>query len=434
MSWNLPERPLAAGAGLPAVAVLVSAAAAGLAVASCGGQPPLEADLILRHAIIETGAGQVEALAVREGHVLATGDDAAVGRHRGRKTIELDLKGGRVAPGFTVPVADPLLVGERLLNEARGGELYLDLADAESVEDIVQRARARARAAGPGEWIFGRDWDETRWVAPRLPDKRLISDIVAYNPVFLLRRGGEIAWVNKQALDRAGLAGDGLLHGPSVAAALRRAPPVPVEVRQKAILAALDQAVSMGVTEVRAIASGARLGVRDPEASEEAVLGAWRALARSGRLPVGVSLLVPAPGAAAEAVLVHRPATGTVSADLLDAAILLDPPSEDAAAWCGRAKQAGVSCLLAAGGDQAVLQAAEAACRGAGLERVETLAAGAASPPDRFGEPIRTANPRALTPGERADFVLLGPARDGEQSPRILSTWVGGREVYRRAG
>ena len=421
-------------AGGAAVARTAGTAALALAAAlACGGPPPLEAVLILKNAAIQTGQGRVEALAVREGRVLAAGDNAAVERHRGAKTIELDLKGEPVAPGLTVPVADPLLVGERLLNEARGGTLYLDLTDAESEEDIVQRARARARVVGNGEWIFGRDWDETRWVAKHPPDKRLLSEIVAYNPVFLLRRGGDAAWLNRQALDRAGLGGDGLLRGEAIAAALRRAAPLSVEERQRAILAALDEAAAMGVTEMRAVASGARLGVRDPGASEEAMLGAWRALARSGRLPLRVSLLVPAPGAAAEAVLAHGPAVGTVSADRLDAALLLDPPSQDAAAWCGRARQAGLACLLAPGGDPTVLRAAEAACRATGLERLETLAPDFASPSDRFGAPMPVANPRALLPGEKADFVLLAPVRGGE-APRVLSTWVGGREVYRRGG
>ena len=423
--------PVSARAGL---AVLLLCAPAALAPLGCGGQPPLEADLILTGGAIETGAGRVEALAVREGVVLAAGSEGAIDRHRGPKTIGIELKGETVLPGLAVPIADPLLVGERLLNEARGGELYLDLADAESEEDIVQRARARARAAGPGEWIFGRDWDETRWVAKHTPDKRVLSDIVANHPVFLLRAGGDAAWVNQQALGRAGLQGDGLLSGSAVAAALRKAPPFTVEEKQRAILAALDQAAALGVTEMRAIASGSRFGVRDPEAGEEPVLGAWRGLARSGRLPIRVTLLVSAPGAPAEAILARNPAAGTVAADLLDGAILLDPPSGDAAAWCGRAKQSDVACLLGPGGDPAVLRAAETACRGTGLERLEILAPGTLPASDRLGQPIPTGRKKALTPGERADFVVLSPGAEGTAKGRIVSTWVRGREVYRRAG
>ena len=422
-----------------ASALLAGWAAVGL-LAACSGKPPLEADLILRHARIVTGAGNVEALAVREGLVLAAGGDSAVDEHRGPKTIDLDLKGATVLPGFRDPLADPLLIGERLLNEATGGELYLDLSDAQSEEDAVQRARARARVVGPGTWIFGRDWDETRWVQPRPPDKRLISDIVAYNPVLLLRRGGSAGWVNKQALDRAGLQGDGLVAGAALHAVLRHATPLTPEERQKGILAALDQAASMGITEVQAVAGAGRLGLKDAQATEEAILGTWRALARGGRLPVRVSLLVPAPGAAAESVL-FRDATLDPAATRLELKLLIDPAlGAEAGGWCARAGKAETPCLFAAGSDPAALQAAQAACKGSGVDAAvappATAAdAAAATAADRWPAPHLegAAAGRALARGEKADFVILA-APPGGGTMQVESTWVGGREVYRRPG
>jgi predicted amidohydrolase YtcJ len=400
---------------------------------ACGGKPPLEADLILRHARIETGAGTVEALAVRDGLVLAGGSGADVDRHHGPKTIDLDLKGGTVLPGFRVPLADPLLIGERLLNEATGGDLYIDLSDAQSEEDAVQRARARARAAGPGAWIFGRDWDETRWVQTRPPDKRLLSDIVSANPVLLLRRGGGAGWVNKQALDRAGLQGDGLVEGAALLAVLRHATPLTPEERQKGILKALDQAASLGITEVQVIAGAGRLGLVDPQATEEAILGTWRALARGGRLPVRVSLLVPAPGFAAESVL-FRDATLDPAATRLDLRLLLDPAvGAEAGGWCARAAKSGIPRLFAAGSDPAGLQVAQAACRGVGNEPAVAPAAPAVA--DQWPAPRReAATAAALARGEKADFVILAAPAGADGAIQVDSTWVGGREVYRRAG
>ena len=418
----------------------VAGCVAVLLLAACSGKPPLEADLILRHARIVTGAGNVEALAVREGVVLAAGSDAVVDEHRGAKTYDLDLKGATVLPGFRDPLADPLLIGERLLNEATGGELYLDLSDAQSEEDAVQRARARARVTGPGTWIFGRDWDETRWVQPRPPDKRLISDIVAYNPVFLLRRGGSAGWVNKQALDRAGLQGDGLVEGAALVAVLRHATPLTPEERQKGILAALDRAASMGITEIQAVASAGRLGLRDPQATEEAILGTWRALARSGRLPVRVDLLVPAPGAAAESVL-FRDATLDPAVTRLELKLLIDPAlGAEAGGWCARAQKSGTPCLFAAGADPAALQTAQAACKGSGVDAVVAPPATAAGVPaataaDQWPAPHLEGAPaaRALMPGEKADFVIFA-VPPGGGAMQVQSTWVGGREVFRRAG
>jgi amidohydrolase family protein len=414
---------VAAAAILPALA------------AACGGKPPLEAELILRHGAIRTGAGTVEALAVRDGVVLAAGTGDAVESHRGSKTIALDLAGGTVVPGFRILLADPALIGERLLNEASGGDEYLDLSDAESEEDAVQRARARTRTVEPGGWILGRGWDETRWVQPRPPDKRLISDIVSANPVLLVRRGGRTGWVNKTALDRSGLSGDGLVEGEALLAVLRRATPLTMEERQKGLLAALGQAASLGITEVQAIGGSGRLGLRDPLAGEEAILGPWRALARSGRLPVRVSLLVPAPGAAAEAIVSRGAGAAEAEGARLVVRLLLDPALGAAAGgWCGRARAAGIDCVFGAGVDPGALQAAQSACRTAGAPPPAVLPP---MPPasDRWTIPHGDADgARALTPGEKADFVLLAapPAADG--TIQVRSTWVGGREIERRPG
>jgi len=417
------------------VSVAAAAILPALAAAACGGKPPLEADLILRHGAIRTGAGTVEALAVKDGLVVAAGTGDAVDRHRGSKTIELDLAGGAVVPGSRVPLADPALIGERLLNEASGGDEYLDLSDAESEEDVVQRARARARTVEPGGWILGRGWDETRWVQPRPPDKRLLSDIVSANPVLLVRRGGRTGWVNKTALDRAGLQGDGLVEKEALLAVLRRATPLTMEERQKGILAALDQAASLGITEVQAIGASGRLGLRDPLAGEEAILGPWRALARSGRLPVRVSLLVPAPGAAAEAIVSRGAVTAEADASRLTVRLLLDPALGAAAGgWCGRARAAAIEWVFGAGGDPGALQAAQAACRTSGAGEPAVLPP---EPPasDRWAVPRGEADEaRALTPGEKADFVLLAapPAADG--TIQVRRTWVGGRAIDRRPG
>ncbi len=417
-------------------AAWATAAALGLgfAAAACGGRPPPEAEVILRHGAIQTGAGTVEALAVKDGLVLAAGTGDAVDRHRGPKTIEFDLGGAVVVPGSRVPLADPAVIGERLLNEASGGDAYLDLSDAQSEEDAVQRARARARTLDPGGWILGRDWDETRWVQPRHPDKRLISDIVGVNPVLFVRRGGRTGWVNKTALDRAGLQGEGLVEGEALLAVLRRVTPLTNEERQKGILLALEQAAALGITEVQAIAGSARLGLRDPQAGEEAVLGPWRALARSCRLPVRLVLLVPAPGAAAEAVLSHGAVTDGDAARvtlrlLLDAAI-----GAGAGGWCGRAKAAAIDVVFASGADPGALQAAEAACRAAGAA-VPAVVPPSPAIADQWAAPRRETDAgHALTPGEKADFVLLAapPAADGAM--KVRSTWVGGREAYRRPG
>jgi predicted amidohydrolase YtcJ len=333
-----------------------------LAAAGCGRERPPEADLILanaRPAAWATGAGLPAAatghavsIAVAGGRILAIGDAAVVDRHRGERTAGADLGGAIVVAGMQDGLARPLEAGERLLNDAAGGTLFLDLSDSETEEDAVQRVRLRARALGPAVWILGSGWDERRWVVPRPPDARLLSDIVQYNPVFLVRSDGGSAWVNLKALDAAGLGRVTVpITGADCASVLRRAPALGADERRAAIEAALHQSVAAGVVAVRAVASTGRLGLEDRPAPADAVLGPWRDLARRGRLPVRVSLLVPAPSAAAEAVVAGGPETYPDGGRLEIRGLLLDAAgggaaTADGAAWARRGAAAGFDIVV----------------------------------------------------------------------------------------
>ncbi|PYS93652.1 MAG: amidohydrolase [Acidobacteria bacterium] len=389
-----------------------------------------EADLILTHGIVHTLAGddrRASAMAVLQGRLLAVGDEDQVLRHRGPRTPVLDLKGATVVPGF-VDAHGPLLgAGETLLNESTGDSLYVDLADTESEEDAVQRVRARARGLPPGGWVLGKGWDEERWTRKDLPDKRLLSDIVQNNPAFLVRRDGHAAWVNHRALEAAGIGSrtpdppggrivratrsgepSGILLDRAWEPALRRVPPLGPEDRTAALLLALQRYAALGYTAVQAEGSPGRLGLLDLGAKGDQVADLLRALAGAGRLPIRVSLLVPAPSEAAEALLLRGPEIGLADGRLdvrtvelfadgafesRGAALLqpyADDPStsglgilgaEEIAAWAARGMRRGVQVAVHARGDAALRAAAEGFAKAVSLSpgadprfRVEGLA------------------------------------------------------------
>jgi len=364
------------GGGGPRPAFAAGALALALAGAAigCGREPAPEADLIFRNVRLalpeadkamgaagagtESSGGATASIAVAGGRILAIGDGASVARHRGGHTGEVDLAGALVAPGFEDALARPLESGERWLNEAGGGTLFLDLSEAETEEDAVQRVRQRARVLDPGVWILGAGWDERRWVVARPPDARLLSDIVQNNPVFLVRRGGASAWVNHKALDIAGLGSVAVpVKGADCAVILRRAPALTMDERRAAIEVALGRSVAAGVIAVRAVASTGRLGVEDRTASPGAVLDPWRDLARRGRLPVRVSLLVPAPSAAAEALVAAGPESYPGGGRLEIRTLILDAaaggPVSTAGAAVARGAVAGKGVVAGRGAESA---------------------------------------------------------------------------------
>jgi predicted amidohydrolase YtcJ len=108
-----------------------------------------DADLILENGTVITldrASTVAEALAVRNGRILAVGPRAVVGPHAGPVTHRIDLGGRTVVPGFFD--AHPHLDREGL--KARGG---LAIAGLRSVTEIVEVVQRTARAATPGDWI-----------------------------------------------------------------------------------------------------------------------------------------------------------------------------------------------------------------------------------------------------------------------------------------
>ncbi|HEU4401498.1 MAG TPA: amidohydrolase [Candidatus Polarisedimenticolia bacterium] len=406
------RRPGTRAAILP---VLLPAALAAVSTACLRGRLP-EADLILTHGVVHAVAADdrpASAIAVRGGRLLAVGDDATILRHRGSTTPVIDLKGAIVVPGFIDTDVHLLGVGEALVNEATGGSLYLDLGDSESEEDVVQRVRTRARAAAPGEWVLGKGWSQERWTRKDLPDKRLLSDIVQSNPAFLLRADGQTAWVNHKALEAAGInartpdppggrivraprSGEpsGILLGRALEPVFRRLPPLGDDDRAAAVGQALRRFAAYGCTLVQSAASLDRLGLVDLGAKGDAATLLFRALAIAGGLPIRVSLLVPAPSEAAEALVQRGPeAAGEdgrldVQTIVLFAdggfdsrgAALLAPYADDAgvsgplwmtreeiASWAARGLRRGLQVAVRAGGDAAVRAAAEGFAAGLAL-------------------------------------------------------------------
>ena len=170
-----------------------------LLAAASGAQPEGEADLLIVNARIHVSARAkpVAALAVKNGRVLAAGDEAL--RRAGPSTRRLDLGGAAVFPSFIDSHAHMRGLGALL--ESR------DLRHAASIAEIAAYVRERASAVPKGEWIVARNWDQTNW-GGAFPSARDLDAAAPDHPVFLSRVDGHAAWVNSRALAVAGVTKD----------------------------------------------------------------------------------------------------------------------------------------------------------------------------------------------------------------------------------
>jgi predicted amidohydrolase YtcJ len=149
-----------------------------------------------------------EALAWRDGRVLAVGDGQSV--RQAVRTVgtvgtagaarRVDLGGRAVIPGL-VDAHIHFLSYSRSLTR-------IQLDGIKSKEEAVAMVAARAREVGPGRWILGGGWNNNLWSPPEFPTRHDLDLAAPHNPVLLDRKDGHSCWVNSAVLHLAGISRD----------------------------------------------------------------------------------------------------------------------------------------------------------------------------------------------------------------------------------
>ncbi len=142
-------------------------------------------------------APTVEAVAISDGIILATGSRALVEEAAGANADIVDLAGAAMYPGFTDSHTHLLGIGMR--------ELTLNLEGAASIADLVLRVEAAVQGADKGNVIYGRGWIETGWPEGRMPTRDDLDPASPDNAVILERADGHALVANSAALTAAGV-------------------------------------------------------------------------------------------------------------------------------------------------------------------------------------------------------------------------------------
>ena len=142
---------------------------------------------------------RAQAMAVRDGRIVAVGSNDDIRRLKGSQTKEVDLGGHFVMPGFN----------DAHLHLASGGfeKMNVNLVGSQSLAEMQQRIARKVSNAAPGDWIIGRGWDHTLWSGQALPTCQDLDAITGGHPAIFVRVDGHIAVANKAALQAAGVTG-----------------------------------------------------------------------------------------------------------------------------------------------------------------------------------------------------------------------------------
>ncbi|MGA2001349.1 MAG: amidohydrolase [Terriglobales bacterium] len=169
-------------------------------------EPP---DQIFIHGDIYTGAEEgfggapakvyprAQAMAVRNGRIMAVGASDEIRKIKGPHTQVVDLGGRFAMPGFN----------DAHLHLASGGfeMLNVELSNTKSFDEMKARIAERVKTAAPGEWILGGGWDDTKWPVQKIPTRQDLDAITGDHPALFIRTDGHMLVANSAALRVAGV-------------------------------------------------------------------------------------------------------------------------------------------------------------------------------------------------------------------------------------
>src|SRR3954449_6718670 len=157
-------------------------------------------DLVLTNGKILTMDEQssiVEALAVKDGRILATGTKGSITALISPRTRVLDLAGKTAIPG---------LIDTHAHFKAAGlSDYVVNMSRAKTVAEALDAIKTFVAKKKPGEWIVGGAWHPPSQLAEkRYLTKQEIDIVAPSNPVYL-RTVGHFSMANSLAMQRAGV-------------------------------------------------------------------------------------------------------------------------------------------------------------------------------------------------------------------------------------
>ncbi len=228
----------------------------------CTQSKTIMADKVIINAEIWTGDDaqpQAQAMAIKTDTLVAVGTNDEIQKLVDNNTEVIDAKGNFITPGFIDAHVHFLTGGFNLSS--------VQLRDAESPVDFIERMREFAKDVPSGTWITGGDWDHTNWNGD-LPTRHWIDSVTPENPVWINRLDGHMALANTVAIEIAGIGQhveemeggeierdeDGQLTGifkDNAMPLISKAVPEPsVQMEDRAMEAAMRYVAEQGVTSV----------------------------------------------------------------------------------------------------------------------------------------------------------------------------------------
>jgi hypothetical protein len=160
------------------------------------------ASLVVTHARVWTGNPEqpwAEAVASDGETIVAVGSNADIEPYIGESTEVIATPDSMLVPGMIDTHVHFITGGS--------GLAAVQLRDAATPEEFVERIGAFAKSLKPGEWVLNGNWDHENW-GGELPRREWIDAVTPDNPVWINRLDGHMSLANSLALEMAGVDAD----------------------------------------------------------------------------------------------------------------------------------------------------------------------------------------------------------------------------------
>jgi hypothetical protein len=141
----------------------------------------------------------VEAVAIKNGKIVATGTSDEIRNLAGSKTMIVDLKGKTAMPGIIDSHTHPSSIASRYL------EVDCRAPPVKNIPEILSKIRNKARELQSGQWIRGANFNDSKLEENRHIKRWELDEAAPNNPVFIIADTGHQALVNTKALEIAGI-------------------------------------------------------------------------------------------------------------------------------------------------------------------------------------------------------------------------------------
>jgi predicted amidohydrolase YtcJ len=143
---------------------------------------------------------EAEALALKDGKILAVGKVSELEKFKGSQTKIIDLKGKALLPGFIEPHGHPF---DSALAQFYAVDIRpFTVENAAQVDQAVRKAVAEAK---PGAWVLLNGLDPLLQKNVQAPSLEQLNRWAPHNPLAIINNSGHAAYGNSLALQAAGI-------------------------------------------------------------------------------------------------------------------------------------------------------------------------------------------------------------------------------------